>query len=235
MLIFAHRGASAYAPENTMAAFELAYEMGSKAIELDVQMTADGHFVVIHDYTLDRTTNGSGLVMESFLEYVQNLDAGSWFDQRFKGVQVPSLKEVLTWLPEDLVLNIEVKRFMLDTRDFAEPLIQLVKTSGKLQQVMFSSFNHEFLMALAKYDVKIGVLTSSKMINPKAYLVNHGLNLYSYNPSAEFVDEQLVESIHQENLKVYVYTVNDLRLANYLVEIGVDGIFSNEPDLMTKG
>ena len=108
-LVIAHRGASGSAPENTMAAFSLAVERGAEVVELDVQMTADGYPVVIHNATVNRTTDGTGLVREKTLAELQTLDAGSWFETRFAGERVPTLEEVVTWARGRVALAIEIK------------------------------------------------------------------------------------------------------------------------------
>src|SRR3990172_9288447 len=110
-LIFAHRGASAHAPENTLAAFRRALDDGSPAIEFDVKLSADGHAVVIHDQTVDRTTDGHGRVRELTLEQLKALDAGGWFDSAFRGERIPTLDEVLASLDRRALMNIEFTNY----------------------------------------------------------------------------------------------------------------------------
>src|SRR5690625_6609337 len=108
-LIIAHRGASGNAPENTLAAFQLAVEEGADGIELDVHLSKDGELVVIHDDTLDRTTNGTGRVQDKDLDELKTYDAGSWFDSKFASERIPLLQEVIDILPDDVFLNVEIK------------------------------------------------------------------------------------------------------------------------------
>ncbi len=234
MLVIAHRGASAYAPENTMAAFELAYDLGARAIELDVQMSSDGVLVVIHDFTLERTSNGKGMVHQTPWEVISNLDAGSWFDEDFAYAKIPTLDQVLAWLPANVDLNIEIKKLGLDERNIAEAVIQRVKESKKASQIAVSSFDHQCLLELQAAGLNIGVLTNSNMIKPVNYMKQVGLKPVSYNPSGVFVTKELVKEVHGADLKLYTYTVNDPDIAKHFEMIGVDGIFSNYPDLLSK-
>lgn len=233
MKIIAHRGASGYAPENTLASFEKAISMNVKAIEFDVQMTKDGKLVVIHDFFVDRTTNGHGFVFDLNYDELQLLDAGSSFDQKFKGEKIPLFEEVLDLIPQTIDLHIELKKVMLEKRDLAGAVYQMVKEKHKLSHVIFSSFDHEVLKQLQKYDdVNIGVLLNTNLVNPIEYIKSVELKEVSINPSIVFTTNELVERAHKENLLVYSFTVNDLRLANYCETIGVDGIFTNFPDIM---
>ena len=125
--IFAHRGASAYAPENTLAAFELAVRQGANAIELDLKLTADGHVVVIHDLTVDRTTDGSGRVGDLPLAAIQELDAGYHFDQTFSGERIPTLEQVLEALYKKTLINIEIANYGSPLDDLPEKTCHLIK------------------------------------------------------------------------------------------------------------
>ena len=232
MKIIAHRGASGYAPENTMAAFRKALEMGAEAIEFDVQMTADGVLVVIHDDILTRTTDGRGAVIETDYSVIQTLDAGSWYDQSFKDERVPLLRDVLTLLKDQVEVHLEIKKISREKRLTEEAIYQLVKDMGMVQQVHFSSFDHQCLLNLTeKHDVRVGMITGSSILKPEAYIINSGIPVASYNPKAEHVSPELVDAIHGDGHKVYSFTVNDLWMADYLKEIGIDGIFSNYPDI----
>ncbi len=138
-VIFAHRGASNYAPENTLAAFDLAYRQGAKAIELDAKLTADGQVVVIHDQTVDRTTGGSGRVKEMRLAQLKELDAGSHFDVSFKGEPIPTLDEVFAAFGPFLFINVELTNYASLLDPLPEKVAGLVKKHKLSQRVMFSS------------------------------------------------------------------------------------------------
>ncbi len=233
MEIIAHRGASGYAPENTVAAFKKAVCMGAKSVEFDVQMTKDGQLVVIHDYSLDRTTTGAGMVMETTYDELKELDAGSWYSREFAGEKVPLLSEVLSVFPSDMTINIEIKKATLETRQVELDVYQLVKDMHLLDQVIFSSFDHQCLKKLLNIEgIRVGVLISSAMIEPITYLMKNGLNNYSLNQNADFIDETFVKNAHAKGLKVFSYTVNTKKIGQYFESIGVDGIFTNYPDLL---
>lgn len=233
MRIIAHRGASGFAPENTLAAFEKAILMGAKEIELDVQMSKDGELVVIHDYFLNRTTSGTGLVMETSYNDLVQYDAGKWFGEIFLGQKIPLLSQVLSLCHKEITVHIEIKKAILEKRDIEIKVYELVKELKMVNQVIISSFDHQCLKNLAfDKELRIGMLLASRMIQPISYMDQNNLLGYSINQSAEFVDEEFVKEAHAKNVQVLVYTVNDKMIANYLKSIGVDGIFTNYPDLL---
>lgn len=247
MRIIAHRGASGYAPENTLAAFKKAIEMGAKEIEFDVQLTKDGQLVVIHDYYLNRTTNGKGMIMNTDYTYIKTLDAGSWFSESFSDEKVPLLSEVITLCKEandvdrmkngteatPICLHIEIKKTKLEQRPIERFVLELVKASYPKENVVFSSFHHQCLQSLlAMESVKCGVLLGSELLAPIKYLEHHHVKSYSLNQSAEFIDNAFIREAHENGLQVLSYTVNSKDIALYFDSLGVDGIFSNYPDLL---
>ena len=157
--IVGHRGAAARAPENTMAAFKKAYVDGADAIELDILKTKDGRFLVMHDDTVDRTTNGQGLVKDLTLEEIQKLDAGSWFDGKFAGEKAPELGEVLDWAKDKIHVVIEVKR-KTAAESSGQELVGIIRDKGMSEQVTVMSFNHDFVERVEKLapDLDTGVL-----------------------------------------------------------------------------
>ncbi len=233
MEIIAHRGASGYAPENTLTSFKKAMEMGSNSVEFDVQMTSDGKLVVIHDETLDRTTDGSGLVMNSTYTYIRSLSAGKWFGDSFEEEKVPYLEEILSLFGKETTIHLEVKKMFIDKRNVEDKIYDVVKNAGLLDSVVFSSFNHRSLKYLSdKYDVRLGMLTGSGIVNITDYVKNSGIKVVSINPSCEYVDEQFVKECHDNGYKVYSYTVNDRTIASKLKEFKVDGIYTNYPNIL---
>lgn len=140
VLNIAHRGLETQAPENTIAAFKAAMHEGAGGFELDVQLTKDGKVAVIHDLTVDRTTNGSGKVKDKTLQELKQLDAGSWFNPLFKGEQISTLEEVLDKLPQNAVLDIELKNSRLSPR-LPERVIEIIKRKGVAHRVMVASYN----------------------------------------------------------------------------------------------
>lgn len=233
MLLIAHRGASGYAPENTISSFNKAVEMGSKAIEFDVQMTKDEEIVVIHDYTVNRTTGGNGYVKNSMLDDLKKLDAGAWFDNSFKGEKIPTLQEVLETLPEDIFLNIEIKQMAFDYRNIEKKVLSLLQKYNRVEKALISSFNHNCLKKMKKLDkdIRTALLISSNLLNPCEYVEANHLDLYSINQSKAFISEELVCSAKENGYKVYCYTVNDSETARFCEAIGIDAIFTNYPDI----
>src|SRR5699024_8402340 len=159
-LIMAHRGASGNAPENTMAAFQLAVDEGADGIELDVHLSKDGEIVVIHDDTLNRTTNGTGNVHEKDLAELKTYDAGSWFDPKFSEERIPLLQEVIDILPESVFLNIEIKNSPIVHTGIEQKLVDLLGKNNRLNDTLISSFDHESLYTIKKLapELKIGII-----------------------------------------------------------------------------
>ena len=233
MLLIAHRGASGYAPENTIGAFKKAIEMGAKAIEFDVQVTKDNQVVVIHDFTLERTTTGKGYVMDKTLEEIKSYDAGSWFSNEFKGEKVPTLSEVIDIIPEDVIMNVEIKKAVFEKRNVEEYVVEVLKEKNRINNSIISAFDHFILERIMKKDIiKTGTLLDNAMINTVDYLETRGLKSYSINQAKEFVSEELVKEAHDNELKVYSYTVNDVVTAKLFERMGVDGIFTNYLDIL---
>ncbi|RME06477.1 MAG: glycerophosphodiester phosphodiesterase, partial [Anaerolineae bacterium] len=159
-VIFAHRGASAHAPENTLVAFDLALRQGADALELDVKLSADGHVVVIHDATVDRTTDGSGRVNQMNLQTLKALDAGCRFDAAFCGERIPTLDEVLEAFGKRTFINIELTNYSSPWDDLPDKVADLVTAHGVEKRVLFSSFNPLALRRIHRRlpEVPIGLL-----------------------------------------------------------------------------
>ncbi len=233
MEIIAHRGASGYAPENTLLSFKKAIEMGSHAVEFDVQMTADGKLVVIHDETLERTTDGKGFVIYSNYDYIKGLSAGKWFGAAYEDERVPTLEEVLDLYNNKTSIHLEIKKMFIDKRNIEDKIYDTLKNVGMLENVKISSFNHRTLKYMSdNYDLEIGMLTASGMVEVDKYINNSGIRVSSINPSGEYVDEEFVKVCHDNNYKVYSYTVNEQVVAKKFQEFGVDGIYTNYPNIM---
>lgn len=232
--IFAHRGASAYAPENTLAAFELALRQGADGIELDAKLTADGQVVVIHDQTVNRTTEGSGRVKDLTLAELRKLDAGSHFDVAFKGEPIPTLDEVLKAVGQMTILNIELTNYASITDALPEKVAVLVKRHKLTRRVIFSSFNPIALIRIRKMlpDVPIGLLAMPGKRGALARsLVGRFLAYQSLHLNHADVTPALVKNSHQRGCYLYVYTVNQAADMRRLLNMDVDGIFTDDPVL----
>lgn len=235
----AHRGASGYAPENTMAAFEKAFEMGADMLELDVQLSKDGQVVVIHDSTVERTTNGQGKVGDLTLEELQKLDAGSWYHTEFKGEIIPTLAEVLEHYGGRIGLLIEIKSpshhpgIEKKIAECIEKSMVSSNSSGRYKDmVIVQSADTDSLLQFHRLmpDIPLGVvITSSKEIS-----VQHLQDMKVYadyvSVSMRLITKGLVQKIHQSDMKTLVWTVRDMLQIPYFLQIDVDGIITDYPD-----
>lgn len=230
-IIFAHRGASFEAPENTLPAFELALKQGCKAIELDVHLTKDGQIVVCHDDDIERTTDGMGLIKEMTLEELRQRDAGSWFSEEYEGSRIPTLGEVLALCHQDITINIEIKNVPYFHQGIEAKVIEEIKKHDFMQNTIISSFDHQALLRTQHIapDVKLGVLLANHLIEPWKYIEYSGIKAYSIHPICTFVDEAFMHACHQAGFKVFPFTVDERRMYQYLDELKVDGIFTNIP------
>jgi glycerophosphoryl diester phosphodiesterase len=233
-IIFGHRGASAHAPENTIAAFKLALEQGADAVELDAKLTADGAVIVIHDLTLDRTTNGSGPVSAHSLADFRKLEAGSFFDPRFKGEPVPTLAEVFEAVGEETFINVELTNYENAADGLPDRVAEVVRRHGLEERVMFSSFLPSSLRRIHKLlpACPIGLLTSKQYDSLLKLAGQTRLNRYqALHPAMSDVTRARVRHAHSRGRLVNVYTVNESEDMKRLFAIGVDGIFTDDPAL----
>lgn len=223
----AHRGASADRPENTMAAFEEAVRQGADAIELDVRLAGDGEVVVIHDGTLLRTTGAAGHVWERSAAELAALDAGGWFEPRFRGEGVPTLRQVLTGIAPRVPINIELKG--RPGAGLERAVVDVVRETGSTERVLISSFKLEALIALRACDAElpIGLLYE----DPIADLAGDARRVRAsfVHPGASLVDGALLDQARALGLGVLVWTVDDPDLARGLIQSGVGGIITNRP------
>jgi glycerophosphoryl diester phosphodiesterase len=231
-IIFGHRGASAHAPENTLAAFELAIQQGADAIELDAKFTADGQVVVIHDQTVDRTTNGHGLVRNLSLAQLLKLDAGSHFDIAFSGEPIPTLDEVFEAVGTKTYINVELTNYVSPFDQLPIKVAQLVKKFGVAKRVMFSSFNPFALLRIHRYlpEIPIGLLATP---GPSGAWARSGFGrivpYQSLHPETTDISHHLIDRVHRRGKRLYVYTVNRPEDMIHLFSMDVDGIFTDDP------
>lgn len=227
LTVIAHRGASGTRPENTLAAFRRAEELGAHMIELDVQLTRDRKVVVMHDWTLARTTNGRGRVSSRTLAEIRRLDAGGWFAPAYAGEPVPTLAEVLSAVR--LPVNVELKASGADGLE-AEALA-VASEAGALGRIVFSSFDHESLDRLRRLsaDATIGVLWTQRSLT-HAFTVVERVGATALHLRKEAVSPAGVRDAASRGLQVRVWTVNDPGESGSLVAIGVDGIFTDYPE-----
>lgn len=233
-VIFAHRGASAYAPENTLAAFRLAAEQGVEAIELDAKLTADGEVVVIHDMTVDRTTNGHGEVRRLRLEEIRRLDVGSFFSEAYRGEKVPLLREVFEELGQRLFINVELTNYNAPLDPLPVKVAQLVREYHLEERVLLSSFNPwnllrirrrlpECPVALLALEGRSGWLARSDLM--------HWVSPRIIHPYLADVTPEWIRHEHQRGRRIHVWTVNRAEDLEALFRWGVDGVFTDDPIL----
>jgi glycerophosphoryl diester phosphodiesterase len=239
-VIIGHRGASAYYPENTMSAFRAAYEMGAEMIELDILLSKDGVPVVIHDESLERTTNGAGKVMEYTYKELSKLDAGSWLGDEHTGERIPSLEEVLQFAKGKVAVNIEIKTEVVsnDLREgIEEKAYEIVKKYDMQEYVLFSSFDYRAIAHLKELDVNIAVALlyekqQSNDKDPKELVENY--NADAFNCSYRQFSKKWAEVTSEAGIPVFVYTVNSRRRMKKMIKRGVNGIFSDKPDVLKQ-
>lgn len=229
MIVMAHRGYSGKAPENTMAAFELALEVGSDGLELDVHLTKDGDVVVIHDGTLNRTTNGTGRVGDYTMAELKELDAGSWFSPEFKGARLPSLRQVLDLIKdENVMLNVETK-MALGFEQLNANVALLLDEYAMWERTIISSFNHYALVHFKtiRPQVRTGILYNCGLVDPWVYAKSIGAS--ALHPSHQTIIPEIVAAAQQNGMMVNVWTVDQPADIERMKIAKVDSIITNVP------
>lgn len=231
-LIIAHRGASALAPENTMAAFRLAKELGADGIELDVMLSADDRLVVIHDQSVNRTTNGQGKVNEMGWDSLKTLDAGSYFDDRFTGEPLPLLDQVFEELGGQFLINVELKNYATPRDQLTEKVIDLIMQMGLKNSTILSSFNARNLLKAESLEPAIprGLLTLPGLPGiPYRGWLGKRYHYDALHPYHKDVNAKMVSRLHAAGKKVNVWTVNKLEDLRRMRDLGVDMVICNDP------
>jgi glycerophosphoryl diester phosphodiesterase len=236
-IIFAHRGASAYAPENTLAAFRLAVKHKADAVELDAKLSSDGHVVVIHDQTVDRTTNGTGWVKDMPLEALRELEAGCHYDETFCDELIPTLEEVFESVGDAIIINIELTNYASPRDQLPEKVASLVEHHNISNRVLFSSFN-PFVLRRIKHllpQVPIGMLagpgiSGALFRSPLGRWVSY----QALHPYLDNINPALINRIHKSGQQINAWTVNSPEDMRRLFNWGVDGIITDDPPLAYK-
>jgi glycerophosphoryl diester phosphodiesterase len=227
--IIAHRGASAYAPENTLAAFKLAIEMGADGIELDVRLSRDQEVVVIHDGRLGRTTDGNGLVSQTSLAELKGLDAGSWYGPKFKGETLPTLEEVIILVGGKAALNIELKG---DQETLINKTIELIQRYNLGDRVIISSFKTKALRKMHKNNPELpqGLLILPGLVGSWVRTISgKSVPHQTIHPYFKDVNADMLRQAHQSHRPLLAWTVNNPEVMRRLFTMGVDGIITNDP------
>jgi glycerophosphoryl diester phosphodiesterase len=236
----AHRGASAYYPENTLESFQGAILMGADMVELDVQLTKDGEVVVFHDEKLSRCTNGKGRIADHTLIELKALDAGSWFDKKYQAAKIPMLAEVLSLCRDKIAVNIEIKTEAvtdLVSEGIEEKSLKIAEQNRMCEHIVFSSFDPRAIKHLKEIDSTVGLAVlyekrhyGSKM--PSDIIESLGAD--AFNCSQKELSSKWLTNLKLNNIPLNIYTVNDETNMRRLIKMGVSGIFTNKPDILKR-
>jgi glycerophosphoryl diester phosphodiesterase len=229
-----HRGAKGHAPENTFASFNLAVDLGVNAVETDVHLSKDGEVVLIHDHAVDRTTDGKGFVKDMTLRELKQLDAGSWFDPKFAGQQIPMLSELLAWAQDRVGVAIEIKNGPIYYPGIAQKVIRLLKQYSMERQAILISFDHVVLREakMIAPEVATGILYVGRFVDEPG--AARAAAADALHPNWAFVTPDLVERAHASGLAVSPWCPNDLPTIRLLSQMGVDSIGTDYPDLFDR-
>lgn len=229
--IYAHRGASGYAPENTLEAFELAVKQGAHGVELDVHLSKDGEVIVAHDEKIDRVSNGSGYICEMTLRELKQYHFGKGFPE-YKNARVPTLREVYELLSgTGLWVNVELKNNEFAYTGMQEKCIALAAEFGMTERVIYSSFNHYGLLAVKEINPRLlcGLLYDATLVRPWAYAVALGMDAIHPKFTELRVPDQCARA-HVAGILVNAWTVNEKEHIRLVAKAGADGIITNYPD-----
>ncbi|MBU0493177.1 MAG: glycerophosphodiester phosphodiesterase [Chloroflexi bacterium] len=232
-----HRGAGGLAPGNTLAAFQVALDLDIDGVELDVHLCRTGEVVVIHNFTVDATTNGTGRVKDLSLAELQALDAGSHFAPRFAGERIPTLAQVFDLVGDRLLVNVELKSFSLRTDGLEAEVIRLIREHGLEQLVLVSSFNPFSLWRTRRLApaLELGLLYAHNLPMPlrRAWLafLSHPEALH---PDYPMVDEALMDRARARGQEVNTWTVNEPADMRRMIALEVHGIITDRPDVLLE-
>ena len=237
-LNFGHRGASAYAPENTLASFNLAFDLGADGVELDVSLTKDGVPVVIHDDRVDRTTDGRGAIRDMTLAEIKRLDAGAKFDAKFRGEKILTLAEVLSTVGKRGIVNIELKSGKLANVGLETAAIaKVIEETGAVDRVIISSFNHFALHRMHDIDARlpIGFLYFNRVPISFPYAETRPLaHPTALHPRFVVVTPGFVQWARGKKYEINTWTVDEPEEMRRLIALGVDSIMTNQPDVLRR-
>lgn len=230
--IYAHRGASGYAPENTLEAFRLAAEQGAHGVELDVHLCRSGEIVVAHDETVDRVSDGSGRILDLTLSELKSLCFNKTHPE-YPDARIPTLEEVFDLLrPTGLAINIELKNGCIDYPDLERRVIELADGRFPKERLLFSSFNHRSMLRVKQLDPTLacGLLYDAVMVRPWAYAVALGMDALHPCYAEVLVSGGVCAAAHKAGIRVHPWTVNDEDAIRKVLAEGADIVITNYPD-----
>lgn len=234
-LVFGHRGASAYAPMNTLPAFELAAEQGADGIELDVWLPADGdQLIILHDATVDHTTDGTGAIFDKTLRELRELDASYKFPQ-YRGVKIPTLDEVFEAVGQRLIVNVEIKADPRMRPETAQAVAACIRRHNMDRRVIVSSFAVQVLDAFREVmpEVPIGFLYDEET-PPDQWQLAESLAHEAIHPHHTLIDVATMTQAATDGHLVNTWTVNDPQRAVELAQLGVDAVITDMPDVILQ-
>ncbi len=224
--VFAHRGASAVAPESTASAITEAVRCRADMIELDVQLSADGRLVIFHDDRLDRTTNGRGLLSRAPYRELARLDAGAWFHPRFAGQRILLASQVLALVPKSIRINFELKRTPRKQL-LIETIRRLLTRHHAWSRVLISSFDKDLILPLKGTAARLALITRHQADAGLSLAIEAKLN--AWHPFHMLLNSARLQRAHAAGLRVHAWTVDTAAQAEKLIRLGVDGLFTNDP------
>ncbi len=236
-LIVGHRGMSRAAPENTIEGFRMAYEAGVDGIELDVRLTKDRKVVVIHDASVNRTTNGQGRVSSMTLAEIQRLDAGSWFDPKFKNAKVTTLDEVFESLPHDFLIDVEVKIFGLPVTPLVTATIDVIRRHNRLETAMLSSFSARALDAARRLEPKLARGSAWSRFRPYRLPPQWFLPVVKphwVQPEQRALSPKLIAKCRRRVWPILAWDVDAGLDYTAIKKLGVQAVVSDSPDLLVR-
>ena len=233
MKVIAHRGFSGLYPENTMLSFIKASETACDGIELDVHLTKDNQLVIIHDESIDRTTDGTGLVRDYTYEELTKFNASALYEGKYGFNKIPSFEEYCLWVKdEDLFTNVEIKTDRFYYEDIEEKLIEIIRKYGLEDKIIFSSFNPLSIIKCKELapEIECGLLTSKGGVDNAGYLASK-FNIEYYHPGIASITDETVENCQRYGVKMNVWTVNDAEGLHKLYSWATNGIITDYPDV----
>ena len=232
---YAHRGFCSKYPENTLLAFEKAIAEGVDGIENDVQLTKDGEIIIMHDESVDRTTDGKGWVKDLTLAEIKELDAGGKFDSQYAGLRVPTLREYLKLVKDQPVItNIEMKTGVFEYREMEQKLVDMLREYKVEDRILITSFNHFTIMRMKKLapDLKYGFLAYDWRLDAGEYTQKNGIPCY--HPDYHNLTWEVVEDLKTHGIEVNPYTVDDPDDIRDMIAKGVHAVITDCPDVVNE-
>lgn len=230
--VIAHRGASGYAPENTLSSFQKGLDLGADMLELDIHLSRDGELIVIHDPTLDRTTNGTGYIKNHSVKELKQFDAAKQF-AAYRGERIPILQEVFDLAKNRATFAIEIKNCPVLYPDIEKKLVRLIEKNELVDKVLVIAFYHPSLKEIKRLnpDIQTGILYTGALLEPWVVAETVGAN--ALHPRYEYTMADIVAEAHKRDYLVHPWTINNRLDIEQWIKYGVDGITSDYPDSLS--